>query len=85
MDLLTWAIIVAVVAGALGFTGVASGAATLAKWLFVIFVIIAVVLLILVFLGISILDNAAAANFMIQALRFAVHFPAVHLVGVANA
>jgi len=47
MDLLTWAIIaliVAVVAGALGFTGIARGAATVARILFGIFLIIAVIL-----------------------------------------
>ncbi|MBX3001823.1 MAG: DUF1328 domain-containing protein [Caldilineaceae bacterium] len=54
MDLLWWAIIalvVAVVAGALGFTGVASGAATISKWLFAIFLIIAVVIFIMALLG----------------------------------
>jgi uncharacterized membrane protein YtjA (UPF0391 family) len=60
MDLLTWAIIaivVAVIAGALGFTGVAAGAATIAKWLFIIFLILAVILFVMVFFGIGILDN----------------------------
>lgn len=57
MDLLGWAItavIVSLVAGALGFTGVAQGAATTAKWLFGIFLVIAVGLFILVVLGINI-------------------------------
>lgn len=54
MDLLWWAIIaliVAVVAGALGFTGVARGAATISKWLFIIFLIIAVVIFVLALVG----------------------------------
>lgn len=58
MDLLGWAIaaaVVSLVAGALGFTGIAQGAGTIAKWLFGIFLLIAVVLFILVALGISIL------------------------------
>lgn len=58
MDLLGWAIvafIISVIAGALGFTGVSQGAATIAKWLFGIFLIIAVILVIMVVLGISIL------------------------------
>jgi uncharacterized membrane protein YtjA (UPF0391 family) len=58
MDLLTWAIIafvIAVIAGALGFTGVARGAATVSKTLFGIFLVIAVVLVLLVILGVSIL------------------------------
>jgi uncharacterized membrane protein YtjA (UPF0391 family) len=44
---LTWAIIfavVALIAGALGFSGVAAGAATIAKVLFGIFLIIALLL-----------------------------------------
>lgn len=56
MDLLQWAIIafiVAVVAGGLGFTGIAGAAATLAKWLFGIFIFIAVILFALVFLGVA--------------------------------
>lgn len=56
MDLLTWAIIflvVSLIAGALGFTGVARGAGTIAKWLFIIFLVIAVILLVLVLLGIG--------------------------------
>lgn len=50
MDLLTWAIVlfvVAIIAGALGFTGVAKGAASIAKLLFGIFLVIAVVLLLI--------------------------------------
>jgi uncharacterized membrane protein YtjA (UPF0391 family) len=56
MDLLTWAIIflvVALIAGALGFTGVARGAGTIAKWLFIIFLVIFVILLVLALLGIG--------------------------------
>lgn len=57
MDLLTWAIIalvVAVIAGALGFTGVSRGAATIAKILFGIFLVIALILFILILTGVSI-------------------------------
>jgi uncharacterized membrane protein YtjA (UPF0391 family) len=48
MDLLTWAIIalvVAVIAGALGFSGVARGAATIARLLFGVFLVIALICL----------------------------------------
>jgi uncharacterized membrane protein YtjA (UPF0391 family) len=58
MDLLGWAIvafIVSIIAGALGFTGVAQGAATVTKWLFGIFLVIALILFIMVALGVSIL------------------------------
>lgn len=58
MDLLWWAIIaliVAIVAGALGFRGVASGAATVSKWLFAIFLIIAIVIFIMALVGGSLL------------------------------
>jgi uncharacterized membrane protein YtjA (UPF0391 family) len=57
MDILTWAIIalvVAVIAGALGFTGVSRGAATIAKVLFGIFLVIALILFILLLTGVSI-------------------------------
>jgi len=57
-ELLLWAIIAFVVslaAGALGFTGVARGASTVAKWLFAIFLIIAIVLVLLVILGIRLI------------------------------
>ncbi len=56
MDLLTWAIIalvVAVVAGVFGFTGIARGAAQISKILFGIFLIGAVILLIMFVLGIG--------------------------------
>jgi uncharacterized membrane protein YtjA (UPF0391 family) len=56
MDLLGWAIIaliIAVVAGALGFTGVARGAATISRVLFGLFLVIAVVLFLMLALGIS--------------------------------
>lgn len=55
MNLLWWAVlalIVAVIAGALGFTGVARGAATISRWLFGIFLFIAVGLFLLIALGI---------------------------------
>lgn len=56
MDLLTWAIIalvVSLIAGAMGFTGVARGAGTIAKVLFGIFLVIAIILFILVVLGVT--------------------------------
>ncbi|HEX2509428.1 MAG TPA: DUF1328 domain-containing protein [Microvirga sp.] len=52
--MLRWALIflvISLVAGALGFTGVARGAATLAKILFGIFLLIFVVLLVLALLA----------------------------------
>lgn len=55
MSLLGWAIvafIVAVIAGALGFTGVARGAGAIAKLLFGLFLIIAILFLVLFMLGI---------------------------------
>jgi len=58
MDLLTWAIValvVSLIAGAFGFTGIARGAANLARILFGIFLAIAVVLFVMVILGIGIL------------------------------
>ena len=56
MDLLWWAVIalvVSLIAGGLGFSGVARGAATISKVLFGIFLVIAVLLLIFVILGIG--------------------------------
>jgi uncharacterized membrane protein YtjA (UPF0391 family) len=47
--MLKWALIflvISIIAGALGFTGVARGAGTIAKWLFFIFLAIFVILLI---------------------------------------
>jgi uncharacterized membrane protein YtjA (UPF0391 family) len=56
MDLLEWAIIafvVSLIAGALGFTGVARGAGSVAKILFGAFLVIALVLFVLFVLGVS--------------------------------
>lgn len=56
MDLLWWAIIafvIAIIAGALGFTGVARGAATISKILFGIFLVIALIIVVLIVLGIG--------------------------------
>ena len=56
MDLLWWAVIalvIAVIAGALGFTGVARGAATVSRILFGIFLVIAILLFLFVILGIG--------------------------------
>jgi uncharacterized membrane protein YtjA (UPF0391 family) len=58
--MLTWAVIslvVAIVAGAVGFTGVARGAAMLAKVLFGLFLLIAIVMFVLV---LTAADTAAA-------------------------
>jgi uncharacterized membrane protein YtjA (UPF0391 family) len=54
--MLKWAVIflvISLVAGALGFTGIARGAATIAKVIFFVFLALFVVVLLLVFLGIS--------------------------------
>jgi len=56
MSLLWWAIIafvVALIAGGLGFTGVAKGAASISKILFGIFLVIAIILIIMVVLGVG--------------------------------
>lgn len=56
MGLLTWAIIafvIALFAGALGFTGVAKGAASIGKLLFGVFLVIALIIVVLVMLGIG--------------------------------
>jgi uncharacterized membrane protein YtjA (UPF0391 family) len=56
MGLLKWAIIaliVALIAAAFGWTGVAAGAATIAKVLFGIFLVLAIVLFILAAVGIG--------------------------------
>jgi uncharacterized membrane protein YtjA (UPF0391 family) len=54
IELAVGALIVALIAGALGFTGVARGAATVFKVVFGIFVVGALILFLLVALGISI-------------------------------
>jgi uncharacterized membrane protein YtjA (UPF0391 family) len=56
MDLLWWAVIalvVSLIAGGLGFGGVARGAATVSKILFGIFLVIAIILFVMVILGIG--------------------------------
>jgi uncharacterized membrane protein YtjA (UPF0391 family) len=58
MDLLQWAVIafvISIIAGLLGFSGVASGAASLARIFFGLFLVVALVLFVLVLLGVSIL------------------------------
>jgi uncharacterized membrane protein YtjA (UPF0391 family) len=58
MDLLQWALIafvVAIVAGLFGFTGIASGAASIGRVLFGLFLVVAVIFLVLALLGVSIL------------------------------
>jgi uncharacterized membrane protein YtjA (UPF0391 family) len=54
--MLTWAIIfliVAVVAAALGFGGIAQGAATIAKMLFGLFLVVALVLFLMMIVGVN--------------------------------
>lgn len=54
--MLTWALIflvVSLIAGALGFTGVAAGAATIARVLFGIFLVLALIFFVLVLLGVG--------------------------------
>ena len=56
MSLLGWAVIalvVSLVAGGLGFSGVSQGAASIAKILFGIFLVIAILLFVFVILGIG--------------------------------
>ncbi|WP_375456587.1 DUF1328 domain-containing protein [uncultured Methylobacterium sp.] len=52
MTLLKWALIcfvVSVIAGGLGFTGIASGAGSLARILFGIFLVVAIVIVVIAF------------------------------------
>lgn len=52
MTLLKWALIafvISLIAGALGFTGIASGAASLARILFGLFLVIAIVIVVIAF------------------------------------
>lgn len=62
MGLLGWAItalVISLLAGGLGFTGVARGAANIAKILFGLFLAIAIVLFILLLVGVDILSSAS--------------------------
>ncbi|MDR7039071.1 MULTISPECIES: DUF1328 domain-containing protein [Methylobacterium] len=52
MTLLKWALIafvISLIAGALGFTGIASGAASLARILFGLFLVIAIIIVVVAF------------------------------------
>ena len=53
LELALAALVISLIAGALGFTGVARGAATVAKVIFGLFLVVAVVLLLLAVLGIG--------------------------------
>ena len=56
MDLLFWAIValvISLVAGGLGFSGVAAGAATISRVLFGFFLVIALILFVLIALGVG--------------------------------
>ncbi|MEZ4711753.1 MAG: DUF1328 domain-containing protein [Caldilineaceae bacterium] len=58
MDILGWAIValvIAVVAGGLGFSGVAAGAATISRILFGVFLLIAVILFAMMLFGVSLI------------------------------
>ncbi len=60
MGLLGWAIValvISIIAGGLGFTGVARGAASISKILFGLFLVIAVILFILVIVGVDLLAS----------------------------
>lgn len=60
--MLQWAIIalvISLIAGALGFTGVARGAAQIAKILFAIFLVIALGLFLLLILGVDLATSPA--------------------------
>lgn len=54
LELAIIALIISLIAGALGFTGVARGAGAVAKILFGIFLVIALILFLMVLLGIGI-------------------------------
>ncbi len=57
MELLGWAIgalIISLIAGLLGFTGIARGAATVAKVLFGFFILVAVAIFFLMLLGVGV-------------------------------
>jgi uncharacterized membrane protein YtjA (UPF0391 family) len=53
LELAIGLIVVALIAGALGFTGVARGAASVAKAIFVILLVIGGIILLLGFLGVA--------------------------------
>lgn len=53
LELAITAFVISLIAGALGFTGIARGAARVAKILFGIFLVLALLLLVLFFLGIG--------------------------------
>lgn len=64
MTLLTWAIIffvISLIAGAFGFTGVASGAKTVAKVLFGIFLILAIIVVLMMIFGVSLFATTVSA------------------------
>ena len=56
LELAIGALIVSLIAGALGFTGVARGAAAVAKVIFGLFLILALLLFLLIMLGVGVAD-----------------------------
>lgn len=59
LELAIIALVVSVIAGAMGYTDLAKGAGKAAKWLFIVFLVIAVLLFAMVALGIGAVANAA--------------------------
>jgi uncharacterized membrane protein YtjA (UPF0391 family) len=55
LELAVGALIVSLIAGALGFTGIARAAGTVAKVVFAIFLVIALILVVLLLAGIDLL------------------------------
>lgn len=55
LEIAIGALVIALIAGALGFTGIARAASTVAKIAFAIFLFIAVVLFLLVWMGVSLI------------------------------
>lgn len=55
LELAIFAFVISIVAGALGFTGIAKGAGTIAKIAFGVFLVIAIVLFILFILGMKLI------------------------------
>lgn len=65
MDLLFWAIValvISLIAGGMGFTGVAAGAAVVSRVLFGIFLVIALILFAMVILGIGAVSAVTLAG-----------------------
>ena len=55
LEIAIGALVIALIAGALGFTGIAHAASTVAKIACVVFLVIALILFLLVWMGVSLL------------------------------